>query len=192
MTRADEELIIDNSPIPFVIVGPSKRGRSVYVRSNDKNLDLVGLDAIPVHKERKGGALFWSFKSDHDEAHLVRSKLKFDFDHRDLDDDRYSDFVFVWRGSCQDSDIARIESLFRLVSLDISMSADHQDRVGIAQSIAPLITICRDADVRFRRRITARRNFLLMSLGIYAIVIATLLFSTSGIISDTFRSAIYR
>lgn len=176
--RRRPTIIVENSPVSFAIMGPGEPHRHVLIRSNDQNLDLVGLDNRTFLSDyereavERSSALGGMFVPD-PRPLIVRTSL--DYAKVSNDDARSSHLSFAWRGLANDRDLANIKEIFHMVAADLVFALDETTPENVEWQIAPLVALCRSATddaIRRRKRRLAAMMFTMLVYGIMILAIA--------------------
>jgi hypothetical protein len=166
---------LDQSPIDFVLVGPSGNHRRAIVRSIGKNMDLVAMD----QKRSPGEEVFTSISFfDFLSYYLLRANpfnryvVRSDQWNIIDEDHRTSYYSFAWRGLASESNIPHIEKLLNEISVDIAMALKTRREDDIEWLMAPIILSCQRAT---ERRLRERAMFRLLSIGIGILLLVAIL-----------------
>jgi len=174
MTETNKEkggLVIQRSPIEFVVVGAKGWSDGVLVRSEGCPLDLVGFAAVyPSASEDSPTAdnlvswyrprTMWAVES-----------YPISPDSNDWED-RKSVMRFCWVGLCTKADEKKINSVFNQHAADLRAGITKRNMERVEWSLASVIFYCAAA----HSRIKGRRRLLL----ILAVVYCLLLCMTAG------------
>jgi len=173
-SRSRRTVIVKNSPVSFAVMGASGNHRQVLIRSDDRNLDLVGLDnrtfMIEDHNltDKSLGARSGLYITEL-RSFLVRTSASY---HRAVseDDSRTSHLSFAWRGLGDGRDIGDIEDTFSMVANDLMAALDSESIESAEWQIAPIIAMCRSkTDARIRRS-KRRRSATIFMLAVYVTI----------------------
>jgi len=172
-------VIVENSPVSFAIMGAGEPHRRVLIRSNDKNLDLVGLDNRTFLTERDlkisahFGLLSGLFAHD---LHTFIVRTAPDYATVSDEDVRSSHLSFAWRGLATERDLAEVAGIFSMVAADLIAALDDTTQGSAEWQVAPLVALCRRATDTFIRRNKLRRAVLLFTLSVYGIIFFAFIF----------------
>lgn len=172
--RRRPTIIVENSPVSFAIMGPGDPHRHVLIRSNDQNLDLVGLDNRTFLSDyereavERSSALGGMLVPD-PRALIVRTSL--DYAKVSNDDVRSSHLSFAWRGLANNRDLENIKEIFHMVAADLIFALDETTPGSVEWQVAPLVALCRSATDATIRRSKLRRAAMIFTLLVYGIMI---------------------
>jgi hypothetical protein len=164
-------MVIKNSPVPFVVTGPSLSHRSVLVRSENATLDLVGADS--GYEDWLGGtssglSLLGIFSSNLDsdiDTYSVRSKAT--YNSGDSNEARGAHLTFSWKGLANASDLKFIEKVFNTISTDLYMALQHRSYENVEWQLATIVEICHRTTRLKRRSLKTRKNIYLFAIFVY-------------------------
>jgi hypothetical protein len=159
-------VIIDNSPIEFIIAGPKDGRDRVLVATVNAKLDLMGAAAAPGYGE--------DIRPANDVLSLLFPRLRAinSVVSRPLgdvspdSDSRNSSFIFVWNGYTSRSGRRWVKRMFNEFLPHIHEAIAKGDKDELTWSLGPLIRHCSEEMEKGRRR----RAMLLFGLSIYLIV----------------------
>jgi hypothetical protein len=166
------EVIVKNSPVEFVIIGPKGEHRGIIVRSEHAGADIVGAAAysefskFDVFKMNKVFP-FYIFKGK-DEYNFARSYTLSNLDS----DDRLSDYFFVWKGKATKKDIHYIEKEFSRRASDIRYAVKDNDTSRIEWNVGPIVYLCEQASMSYEKK---RKLNIYLLFGILILYIAAFL-----------------
>lgn len=146
----DKAIVLD-SPVEFVIVGPSGSRDKVLVRSKNAGLDLVGLAAHGEAGTQDIISSLWRSRP----LNVVTSYPVPDI--RSSMDSRHSKFRFAWRGLASASGIERVENVLNSLLPELHRAIEERDLEEIEWTISPVIYNCTRAS---EQRLGYRRVFL--------------------------------
>lgn len=185
-----KEIILENSPVEFALIGPLRAHRGVYARSVGSTLDLIGLDSEGFGFEgdevsrrlgaRSGRAILpdlfpYSTQSASLETYTVRAIAKRKVVTEQGPDERYSEMSFSWRGLATPADIDLITRRFQYMANDITSAVRRSRTEEFQWHIAPLILLCQKCTEKRLTYVSSRRNVFWLALVSYVIVAAVLL-----------------
>lgn len=157
-------IVINNSPIEFLIIGSLNGRDRVIVKSNNAGLDLLGVSVkypndfsyidMPLSSLTLGRSRQLNVISSHPIA-----------DFNPKSDKRQSEMKFAWVGNCTSFRKKEIQALFEQSLSDLRYAFIDLDETSIEWSIAPLIFQCTKENERHLRM----RRFFYMTLAIYGI-----------------------
>lgn len=154
------KLVIANSPIEFVVVGPKGPRDGVLVQSDNAKLDLIGLAADQSTKERRNhsqGLMRMLLGP----SRFINSVWSFPLDRRvEKWDTRKAKYRFCWAGLASSLDKEQIDKTFDRYVADLQSGIEREDIEQIEWSLAPIILECTERDARRK----AFRRFVLMYL----------------------------
>lgn len=157
---------IRNSPIEFVLVGPSRGKDAIFARSDNAGLDLKGL-AIERFTDQQAlefqSGLSSLLLGSNRQLNVVES---YDVDDLDTEyDDRKSPLRFAWVGYCSQVRRERIEQVLNRVCTQLRDNMLEKD-ADVELSISPLILNC---SLAHQRRLRSR-NFFRATMFVYLVV----------------------
>lgn len=152
-TSPVQPLTLKNSPVEFVLAGPSGKHRGVLVRSDNADLSLVGaaasaseslhLESRPeisrVLLDRQPGIL------------AVQSPPLQNIEPSNLDF-RQADYSFVWRGFATEKETRRIAKELAHRAADLRDALQEQSGIEVEWHLAPIIALCDSATSAHRRQ----------------------------------------
>ena len=178
-----QTVLLDSSPVSFVITGPGSGHRRVLIRSPDQNLDLVGLDS-GGHENRsiKLNRNIFSVLSispaidDNLDRFIVRTHPRVGFDpSTSFEDDRTTYFSFAWRGWASVDEIEHIRDMFIKLGPDLEVAIKSKDINAVEWAVSGLIGICHSYTKRHSRRYRRMTQLFYACSVIYAAIIFALL-----------------
>lgn len=164
-------VVLENSPVEFVLVGPTGKHRGVIVRSKNAGLDLIGVAARGLDDKETWGP------SQFGRLFLAKPKVLSVRSHRlrnieDPSDDRLSDYTLFWKGLARPRERKSLEHELALHAADIHSGITQGDMREIEWHLAPLIAMCSEASARQRSVSRAYLLTVLVSTIVYAIAAA--------------------
>jgi hypothetical protein len=189
--RINRELILDNSPVEFVLIGPYRRSRSVFAKSTGATLDLIGLDSDNCiesdngignssYLERVESRLIGArnlniFGPIQKRAYIVRATAKTTISTDVGSDVRHSEVAFCWRGLATVAQRKEIEALFESLASSAFEAARRVKTGEFQWTLAPLILTCDRFTKVSERRVSSRRGFVLLAIMTYILAAAVAL-----------------
>lgn len=167
-TREPSHIIVDNSPIEFVVVGPRDGEDVVLAASHDAKLDLIGL-AIPStadkrhHRQR---TLSRTLVAPSRQLNVVLGGAV--SDRSGYRDSRESTMRFAWVGPSSTLSREAVEDEFRRISTELKLALDEDDDEKVERYLSQVIFQCSDAVTRLERL----EKLKLVVLLIYGVVLA--------------------
>jgi hypothetical protein len=161
-------IVVDNSPIEFILAGPRGRGEGILVRTRNARLDLIG-SCLDGKEERLTRSSLYSPLSllgvnYLPEVSVIRSHpipVK-----QITDDERSGTFAFSWLGmsSLGDQEVLRTEFDRRVA--DIQNAIAKGDKEQVEWSLGPFVALCMKTDRKHRLyRNVIRSIFILLITG---------------------------
>lgn len=150
----DDSLIVKNSPLEFVVIGPSDEQDIVLVRTHDAKLDLIGFALSSLKnqfrsRERSGsmsrsvlGKIVDNFNiifADNNKFVKVNTVTQPLFDKSEK---RKITYTLCVRGNIRPNDEIFISNQFAISIFDMQYSIAKWDSVRLERAIAPLIFQC--------------------------------------------------
>ncbi len=145
-----ERIVLNNSPIPFVILGPMGRKNVFILRSSNVTLDLLGC-AI-VNGKRPSGLYSFSesFFQINKSRNIIRTKPVEILKVSETDsDERLSEYIFCWSGNCNFQDGKQIAEMFELHISSILHAIENNDIEQAEFQISSIIYLCNLANETF-------------------------------------------
>ena len=151
-------LIITNSPIEFVLLGPFYGRDRVLIKSENAGPDLIGQALIESATEEESSSIYSRISNPFKKpkTHIVKSMQAYDVGtisnrkdnlfFKEDRDSRTSSFIYAWRGHTTKRSLKEIEKVFQLYLYDIIEGISDNDNAGAEQNIAPLIYLCHKAN----------------------------------------------
>jgi hypothetical protein len=162
-----------NSPVEFVIVGPSGGRDGILVRSNNAGLDIIGLAAEGADGRPSADILSVLFLNS-DQLNVISSYSVHDTSPKR--DSRISELKFAWKGFASPTSISKINEAFNLHLSDLYRAIKSQDVQELELAIAPVILSCTRANaIKMRLRRTILTTIALY-VGVIILIIALALF----------------
>ena len=173
--RSRQTIIVDNSPISFAVMGAGEGHRRVLIRSDDRNLDLVGLDNRTFlsdgdRETKEGSFTLAGFLIPEPRSLVVRTSTDYDQPVSE-NDRRTSHLSFAWRGLADREDLLRIEHTFSMIASDLLASFEEETGENAKWQIAPLVALCRSATDARIRGAKRRRAALIFTLTVYSAIL---------------------
>ena len=163
-------LVLEKSPIEFIVVGAKGVRHSVLLRSDTAQLDLVGFAASMSGKNKRYSPQP-SFLAPR-KPRILSSVRSYPLSRpNDEEDSREATYQFCWVGLSSEEDKQRIEELFRKHASDLQAGIDKQDMERIEWSLAPVLLECTTAEYRASRRQRVSRTLYLLFLVFIATVV---------------------
>jgi hypothetical protein len=172
--RSRATIVVTNSLVSFAIMGASEPHRRILIRSDDRNLDLVGLDNrtfignAEIEAEQRsitlGGFLIPELRS-----FIVRT-FPDDAQRVSNADGRGSHLSFAWRGLALERDLERIQKTFSMMAADLSAALEKDSNEAAEWQVAPLIALCHSKTNLYIRRGKVRRAAIVFTLVVYGLV----------------------
>ncbi|EGW22672.1 hypothetical protein [Methylobacter tundripaludum] len=159
-------IIIENSPIEFLIVGPHDGRDKVIVRSANAGLDLLGLAVESSSSSAKSdmpSSTISSLIGSSRQLNVVNSYPVDDLKPRS--DARKSKMKFAWVGDCGSIRREQIQQSFERSLSDLRNALNDTNETLVEWSIAPVVFQCSMAK---EQRLSFRR-FFYVTLAIYGI-----------------------
>lgn len=172
--RSRATVVVTNSPVSFAIMGPSEVHRYVFIRSDDRNLDLIGLDNSTFHfgvETEIGEKLitFGGFPLPEQRSFIVRTFTAYAEPVSNADN-RTSHLSFAWRGLASERDLKQIKKTFSMIAADLA-AALHEDTSESAEwQVAPLIALCHSKTNAYIRSAKLRRATVVFALLVYGLI----------------------
>lgn len=136
-----KSIVIDNSPIEFVITGPKGKRDGILVKSKNAQLDLIGF-AGNAHMKMDHKCLEIS-NSLWKAPRTLNSAESFRLDHRNDDwDIRKSGYHFFWSGLCSQPEREKIRDIFNRYVADMQSGIEEHDVDLIEWSLSPIVAKC--------------------------------------------------
>lgn len=182
--QANRSLVIRNSPIEFVVVGPKGKRNGVLIRSENLKTDLIGFAAKGQEIDDIPSSSFIDFLSKNPllfpllfpprRMYSVGSSpikpIKYDLDKREFE------YRFYWVGRCSRSDQKSINDTFNRYVADLLIGIQEGDIEQVEWSISPTILRCSQVNARLNIEISQYS----VILGIY--IMAALIFLIQSVI----------
>lgn len=172
-------IVIENSPVSFVISGPRGRHREGLVRSTHDNLDLVSYDHSPdYHRELVLSpfailnSLFFT-QVEVERSNSVRSAPIVGVSRgNEYDDERLSYLTFSWRGNASRNTVEIVEDLFQKSSVDIFEAIQEGDSARLEWHLSAIIHACIYATTSVENRRKAIARLTIFVVGGYFVIAA--------------------
>lgn len=162
-------IVIENSPIECLVIGPVNGRDRVIIRSTNAGLDLLGLAIDSPVKD------VYSAVESSPVKILMGLSRKLNIvetypvdDLNPLSDFRQSKMKFAWVGECSTIQLEMIQRSFERAQYDLKQAfiSDDADKELVEWSIAPVVLQC---SIAHERRLRFRRLFY-MTLAAYGIM----------------------
>lgn len=174
MKRTDDGYVAE-SKLNFVLVGPSGRYRRAIVRSEYRNLDLVGMDDDEEARFYSDRKIRTSFLSS---LRYGRRAIRSD-QIREVEEDgkltlRKATYMLSWRGAATKEQLQIVKHLFDRRAADLQAAIANGSPQDIEIQLAPIILYCEIINERaYFRRVT-----LICTIGFFFFVYVFLFLST--------------
>lgn len=165
MTLNVTQRVVRNSPVEFVITGPSGGRDRVLIRSEEAKLDLIAAALQPPEMERLSFPVpvselfFAAFFAPERRRFVLSSRPIADLEGKDT---RTSVARFAWRGQSDSISSAKISEIldYRLVDIFGLLARGDSDSNGpeLEEILSPLLFACVEVEetyVRRRRRMSS-------------------------------------
>src|SRR3954453_2990194 len=105
-----EPIIIENSPVEFILIGSNGEADRILVKSSNAGLDLLGLANFDYHIPDNFATIRDSsfIPTQYRSLNVLESKNEVISDSLQLNSTRKSSYRFVWAGQCSSSGKERI------------------------------------------------------------------------------------
>ena len=183
-------VVVPNSPVSFAIMGASELHRHVLIRSDDHNLDLIGLDDGNFRSHFdiefvENFNIFSGFLIPEPRPFIVRTFAE-DAQPVSNVDARTSHFSFAWRGLASRYDLMEIEKIFSMMAADLTAALEEDTSESAEWQVAPLVALCqRKTNSHIRQR--KRRRFAIISASIIYGLIAVIFAFNLPFLFDRFE-----
>jgi hypothetical protein len=152
--KQQQTVIIENSPVKFVIAGPSAGRDRLLVRSKHAGFDLIAASTqFRAGARKRNPVSMFSVAFRRPPVNALQSREMSDLDPaRDF---RSSRFSFTWSGYATEDDLEDVQKIFDFVIADLYAALRDGDQAEIEWVLAPLIHRCGEAHQRmYWRRLT--------------------------------------
>jgi hypothetical protein len=148
--QSNAAIIIDNSPIEFVLVGPRGEGTGLLLRTRNAGLDLVGACLDRSRDKRLNYLSWWA-------DHLLGSRYTRTISTvwsnptsitSLVDDKRLGSFTFSWLGMTEPIERKKIQEQFNNRITDLQNAIAQSDQERIEWFLGPIVAICVLAEKR--------------------------------------------
>lgn len=167
-------IVVNNSPIEFILVGPRGKGEGILVRSEHAGLDLVGLCSDGQESRRMRPSpysplsiLGANYLLDTSVVRTNPISVK-----QVIDDDRMATFTFSWSGMSEPREQELLRAEFDRHITDIQNAIAKGDRDQVEWSLGPLISLCLKTDKKHRFYRNVIRSILIVFTSVYLIFCA--------------------
>lgn len=162
-------ILVENSPIEFVLIGPNPVAKGVIAKSKNASIDLIGASASSnfydeIYIERSTLSLV-SRLFLIENTYGVRSSMLKNITPRSKRS-RRSEYEFFWRGFAQDRELEKIKIELRESATDIFLSLKEKNSSAFDWHISRIVKLCYDAN----RKSKMRRAYSIFTAGIVAIL----------------------
>ncbi len=162
-----DAIIVDNSPIEFILFGPKGVADGVLVRTRNAGLELIGLTTEGLTNQgtrsSPNSALLLLGFNYHPECSLVRSTPT--GVSKVSDDKRLGTFTLSWFGVSSASDLERIQGEFNRRVADLQGAIADRDKEQVEWFLGPVVALC----ARANRKRRLSRNLITVMIIIYII-----------------------
>jgi hypothetical protein len=144
-------IIIDNSPIDFVLVGPRGEGPGVLLRTKNAGLDLTGACSdISTSKEFQYRSEWINLLGDRYSRTISTVSSNPTSIGRLVDDERLGSLTFAWLGATKSAERKKIEEQFNNRITDLQNAIAQIDQERIEWFLGPIVALCLLAEYRHR------------------------------------------
>jgi hypothetical protein len=158
-------VVLENSPVEFVLVGPLGGRDRILVRSEKAGLDLIGLAAEPALGMERTSPESWPFMfSLSRQLNIVTSYPLDDIDPGS--DSRKSKYSFAWKGYPSSLGVHQIREALNGSLPELREAIKARDAQAIEWALAPVVY----SSTRANERRTRMRNMFLTVLALYAFI----------------------
>jgi hypothetical protein len=165
-TRYDA-IVIDNSPIEFILFGPRRNADGILVRTRNAGLELIGLASDEMASEGTRSSPYNALSllglNYHPECSRVQTTPT--NVNKISDDKRLGTFTFAWFGASSSGDLERIQKEFNRRAADLQSATANRDREQVEWFLGPVAALCAQA----HRRQRWYRNFMRFTIIFYII-----------------------
>ncbi|TBA79862.1 hypothetical protein ELH56_06285 [Rhizobium ruizarguesonis] len=181
-TEQINHLIVRNSSVSFVLMGPGGEHRQVIARSDHDNLDLVGLDnpaLAEISLKSKSSFLeLFTVTGSPPQSLVVHTLADMVVESRG-EDRRTTHLTFAWKGMATTHDREKIQEAFKSMAPDIMKAIQRNSSDALEWQLAGLILLCANTT---SGRAQARKMIRLMAIffGFFYILIAATVFFKSN------------
>jgi hypothetical protein len=164
-------IVIDGSPIAFVLAGPRGRGDGILVRSRSAGLDLIGSCSNEQKDWTEPPSLYSPLSvlgaNYLPEISVIRSHpVPID---QITDDQRSGTFTFSWMGMSSRTDQKILLSEFNRHVADLQHAIAKGDREQVEWSLGPFVARCANIDRKHRFYRNSIRLFTIIIIAGYLI-----------------------
>lgn len=174
MEQNQKLLIVENTPIPFVLLGPKDEVSCVLVKSINAQIDLMslaadGLSDSTTRSLSQSKALFklprqicsvWSYPINRDKE--VKNK-------------RTVQYILCWEGSASRRDIKFVKDKLNKHIIDINLALNSGNLEQVELNLSSVILACAKAQMRSNFRIWRSIIFTVMYLMVLVLIFIYLL-----------------
>lgn len=139
-------IIIENSPVEFVLVGPSKNGEVIMAKSSTAKLDLIGYAML--NNKASNEVMMIPFRSKR-RFNIINSMPLL---RNDNYDNRKSIVRYCWRGRSSRYQDEDLKSLFNRYSVDIIQAYEDGDKDRMVLNLSPVIFLCQEIKLKEKRK----------------------------------------
>lgn len=151
-TCKGQSIVIKNSPIEFILVGPKGKHKGVIAKSDNSDLALIGVAASENYRPAFS-ILSWlakvTFSIRFESYYSVRTHHLSNIDESEKDS-RLSDYSLWWKGAVSSEDKDDIHKEFSRRAADIQNSVTNDDVDRFEWNLAPILLLCHKANQRGR------------------------------------------
>jgi len=171
-----ERIVLNNSPVPFVILGPMGRKNVFILRSSDVTLDLLGCAIINGKRPSGLYSFSESFFQINKSHNIIRTKPVDIVKVSESDsDERLSEYIFCWSGNCNFQDGKQIAEMFELHISSILHAIENNDIEQAEFQISSIIYLCNLANETFfvkRKRSFNMKITYTLSFAVFVLLVS--------------------
>ena len=169
-----KSIVIHNSHIEFLVVGPKGNNNGVLVKSEKLKIDLIGFAAgssdIDDYDKYSFSIIDLLLFISRTKMYFVESNSARLINYNNDVDNRKTKYKFYWVGMCRSSDKKKIREIFNRCIEDLLIGIETEDIERIEWSIAPVIYHCAKAQKQLKKR---RKNLAFFSVTYLLIILIT-------------------
>lgn len=172
-------VVLTNSSVEFVIVGPVKGQDRILLSSENANLDLKGLAADPDADTLEISSLnrFYSnlLSKPYRQLNVIESNPTHDLEGNY--DNRKSSFRFAWVGYCSKYQKDKILKAFNRSLFELTEAINHGSKSDIEFTVSPMILEC---SLSHQSRNNLRDKMRLVIYGYLATIVGAAIYILFG------------
>ncbi len=184
----DINVVLVESPVEFVLIGPIRDQLKVLVKSKNAGIDLIGYSQDENEDLYINSSIFLNslipqkVNSKNFDQLSVRVVPDNEEEFRFSEDFRLTSYMFVWRGVKNNRFNRKINYYFDSNLPDIIFALQNQDLDKLEWTLATIISLCNNSIVDRQKN----RNYIFTIGVIYGIIILMTLFIFSDRLTNMF------